>query len=391
MQALIGACLFQCAMLGVLVNCSSVLFSQIRQELDLSMTKVTAFNTVQSMTSMLLAACVTGLFFKKNKAKILLLGQVGLVLSYVLLIFGKKDWIWYGAAMVKGMSLCLSTVAVPFVLSQWFPKGTGTVTGIAMAFSGIGGAVCSPLCARLILLTGWEMTVLLLGAVTLLLTVPGLFLMFRNVPGESEMLPEKGQDTEKAGDLKNIQKDFFLLVLLFLAGCVGLQFAYNISIYAGNIGYSLTEGAAMASLLMAGNVASKFVYGFLCDRVGPWKATTIGLGCMGAAMLCFIFAQDCLPVLLGASMVYGFVYAITAISASRCCAAAYGEGESKRMLGIHTGINNAVMAAASLLTGAMIDRSGNFTSVLVLILGALLVSLTAAALLGHKKAENDRK
>ena len=68
MLVLIGACLFQCAMIGVLINCTGVLFAQIRHEFGFTMSKVSVYNTLKSVTSALAAASVTAFFFKSNKA-----------------------------------------------------------------------------------------------------------------------------------------------------------------------------------------------------------------------------------------------------------------------------------------------------------------------------------
>ena len=45
-RVLIGACLFQCAMVGVLINCSGVLFAQIRGEFGFTMSRVSLYNTI---------------------------------------------------------------------------------------------------------------------------------------------------------------------------------------------------------------------------------------------------------------------------------------------------------------------------------------------------------
>ena len=154
MSVLLGACLLQCAMIGVLINCSGVLFAQIRQKFGFSLSRISAYNTIKSVTGTIVAAYITELFFKTNKACFLLVNQLITLLSFVLIILDAGGWLWYAAAVISGISMCVSSVAIPSVLGQWFHKRAGTVTGIAMAFSGIGGAICNPICARLISLFG---------------------------------------------------------------------------------------------------------------------------------------------------------------------------------------------------------------------------------------------
>lgn len=39
-------------------------------------------------------------------------------------------------------------------------------------------------------------------------------------------------------------------------------------------------------------MASKFIYGVLCDRLGTWKATMAVLAVVAASLLCFLFVQQ---------------------------------------------------------------------------------------------------
>lgn len=67
-RVLIGACLFQCAMVGVLINCSGVLFAQIRGEFGFTMSRVSVYNTIKSVATALAAASMTAWYFRSRKA-----------------------------------------------------------------------------------------------------------------------------------------------------------------------------------------------------------------------------------------------------------------------------------------------------------------------------------
>lgn len=87
-MVLIGCCLFQCAMIGILINCIGVLFAQIRAELGFSMSRVSLYNTLKSVSTSLSAGVITAIFFKANKARFLLLNQCAIVMSFLLIIWG---------------------------------------------------------------------------------------------------------------------------------------------------------------------------------------------------------------------------------------------------------------------------------------------------------------
>ena len=375
---LIGACLYQCAMIGILLNCSGVLFAQIRQELGFTMSRVSVYNTMKSVTTALAAASVTALYFKSRKPIFLLLNQLLTITGFLLLTVGAEGSLWYVSAVICGFSGCVGSVAIPMLLTLWFPDNSGTATGIAMSFSGIGGAICNPLCARLINSMGWKSAIYVLSAVTLALTIPGLLLMFHR-PAPEGNAPEKKKIQSPSGRMK--VGTVVLVAVVLVGGSLGVTFAVNISMFAQSIGYSLAIGASMTTMIMIGNVCSKFLYGLFCDKVGVWKATIGALAVAMAALLCYLFASGQTAALFAASLLYGCVYALSVVGISRCCIAAYGQQESKRYLGVHTCINSIVMAGASLLVGVLVDCFGSFMPVLLTVFGSMACSMAACLLL----------
>lgn len=375
---LIGACLYQCAMIGILLNCSGVLFAQIRQELGFTMSRVSVYNTMKSVTTALAAASVTALYFRSRKPVFLLLNQLLTITGFLLLSVGAEGPLWYVSAVICGLSGCVGSVAIPMLLTLWFPDNSGTATGIAMSFSGIGGAICNPLCARLINSMGWKSAIYVLSVVTLALTIPGLLLMFHRPAPEGD-LPERKKSQSASGRMK--VGTVVLVAMALIGGSLGVTFSVNISMFAQSIGYSLTVGASMTTMIMIGNVCGKFLYGLFCDKAGVWKATVGALAIAMAALLCYMFASGQTVVLFAASVLYGCVYALSVVGISRCCVAAYGQQESKRYLGVHTCINSIVMAGASLLVGVLVDCFGSFMPVLLTVFGSMACSMAACLLL----------
>lgn len=377
---LIGACLFQGAMLGVLVNCTGVLFAQIRHELGFSMSRISVYNTIKCVATALAAAYITARYFKSNKKRFLLLNQLVLIASYFLIAWDAAGVTWYISAIVGGVASCMSNLAVPMVLSRWFPKNPGSAAGLAMSFSGISGAVCNPLCAKLIEWMGWRGSVYVLGFVMIAMTLPGLYLMFRKDAPTAEAEKKQEQAAESARKRAGMGK-IILLCFVFAGGSIGVQFAVNVSMFAQSIGYTLAVGASLTTMVMIGNVCGKFIYGLCCDRIGTWKATSLGFGTVAISLLGFLLCPGQLPVLYISALIYGFVYALAVVAITRCCISTYGEQESKHYLGIHTSINSVLMAGTSLLVGILFDRAQSFTPVLILFLAVELCALAATFLI----------
>lgn len=379
-RALAGACLLQCAMMGILVNCSGVLFAQIRLDTGIRMTEISAYNTLKSITGALLSAGVTALYFRKNQKYGLILNQLLMCISYLMMTVQPGGPIWYAAAITAGISGCLGVIAVPSILNRIFPRNSGTPTGIAMAFSGIGGAIFNPLCAKLILFVGWRWTIGILCLTDMLFAMAGAMLLFGR-EGKQQIEPA-AEPAKKQIDRDGFDWKHCVLVTIALAGGgMGFQLAINLSIFAQSIGYSLQIGATLTTVLMLGNVAGKFIYGFLCDRIGVWKTTAAGLACVIAGTLLFLLLGQNLPLLYLAAMLFGNIYALSTISVSRCCMAAYGKAHYTRYIGIHNGINQAIMAVASMATGMIVDAYGSFSPILVVTLIGTMLSLGSVWLL----------
>ena len=90
LRVLIGACLFQCALLGILTNSSSVLFAHIRQELNLSLTQVSTYHTIKGVAGALGGAALTSLFFRLKKPVFMGIMLFVVTLSFAVLIPGAQ-------------------------------------------------------------------------------------------------------------------------------------------------------------------------------------------------------------------------------------------------------------------------------------------------------------
>lgn len=385
---IIGAALFQCALVGILTNSTGTLLAQIRAEYGFSMTRVSTFQILRSVSGALGGTLVTTLLFKLDGPKFLM-GIILLeVLGFLFLVFGADTWLWYICPVMMGPSSTVSMIAVPYLLNYRIPEHAGSATGIAMACSGLGGVLSNPLAAFLIEQFGWKIAICLMCALTVILAAIGVFLIFHGVSHSITAVPSSAQAGKGGRKKRNpqIRRRFILCCVCLLSGNVCVAFVSFISIFAEQIGYSLIVGATMVSAVMVGNIVSKLVFGFLCDWLGTWKAMKTCLLCALLGTLGFSLFQGSLPLLYLSAFLFGFCYAIAAIAVSKCALAAYDPENSKYYSGLHTSINCAVGAIGSLGVGAMFDIINNFTPMLVAIALITLISFAATILLSREIA-----
>lgn len=381
---LIGACLFQCALIGVLVNSTGVLLAQIRTEFGFAMTRVSAFNTVKSVVCALGGVALTSLFFRSKKWVFMICNILLTVLSYCLLVFDAENlFIWYTAAALNGINACTVTVMIPYLLNQWFPGSAGTMTGFAMAFSGLGGIVFNPITAELIDRFGWRWAICILGAVTILLGIGAIILLFHNAAQESDAKAAKTDAAEPIDADRGVLplKKIILCALALGAGCFAMQFCQYITIFAQSVGYTLQVGATLTSLVMIGNVGGKLLLGFISDKVGTYKAMVFAMAAIAAGSILYAVLNQFLPVLYIASVLYGMVYSLVMIGPSRCSIQTYGAEGVKKYMGLHTSINGILQTVSSMSVGILYDATGGFETELGIGLVFLGISSAAALVL----------
>lgn len=379
---LIGACLFQCALIGTLVNSSSVLINQIREEYLMPMTRISSFHTVKGIVGALAGAMLTTLFFRMDKRAYMSLMIVSVAISYMILIPGaSSDIIWYSASILVGMSFCTSTVMVPYLLDRWFPENAGTATGIATAFSGLGGILFNPFSAWLIERFGWRWAIFILGIITVVMGLGALIPMFRDpVPEKQQTVSE---ETDEHAKVPFPVKKFLLCAISLMAGAFALQFCQYTAMFSQSAGYPLQVGASLTAVFMAGNVGGKLIFGWICDRVGIYRTMALSMFSVIIGSLICIFLKQHLIMLYVGFLLYGNVYALTMISLSRCSIATYGIRGAKRYMGLHTSINGFLQAGAALSVGFLYDATGSFNA--ELLLGIVLMAISSGAALTLQK------
>jgi len=80
---------------------------------------------------------------------------------------------FYIIAVFQGVGLSAICVVPPSVLiTNWFNDKRGLALGLALAGTGIGGSIYSPIATQIIVRYGWRTAYLASGLIVLLITLP---------------------------------------------------------------------------------------------------------------------------------------------------------------------------------------------------------------------------
>ena len=134
-----------------------------------------------SSTLITFSIAITGLFVPKiinenNLKKVVIISSVFSIITPVLLGICNNLILYYLVSLIRGISGgLLSLVLITTLLNNWFIEKNGLVTGITMSFSGLTGALCSPLVNMVINNYGYSYAYFLVGFLTLIFLLPVFF------------------------------------------------------------------------------------------------------------------------------------------------------------------------------------------------------------------------
>lgn len=384
-RILIGATLFQCALLGVLINATSVLMAQIQAELQISVGMVSTYYMIRSLIEVLGSQRFSLIFFHSNRARFMFLQLVLIAFGYLLLTFGANTWLWYASAVLTGFSIPAASIMVPAVLKQWFQDNLGFATGFSFAAGGLGGTLFNLLLPVLIKRFGWRFTIVILSLLMLLLGAAGLYCMFHNK--DNEMTVET--DTKECSKKRQISTSKVLLcAVVLIPGAMAVQYVQYLGMYIQGAGYALTISSTALSLVMGGNILGKLILGILTDKLGIQTGIFLIYGVAAAATAGLIFGIASVPILMVSSFLYGFVYALYTVGVSQCCEQVYGNRQAKEQIGKHVSINGLCSICFLFLIGRIYDKVQSFVPIMWLLLFAELCAGGTALLMRRMNNED---
>ena len=397
---LIAMILIQAGIIGILMNCTGILFAAILSETGFRAGDLSLYYTIRSLVSAATINTACWFFFHKNARVVLaVLGAAYCISVGMMSCFGQL-WQWYIAAVFAGIGSGCVPVIIPIVLNNWFHEKNGFVIGLTMAASGATSAVFSPICSQLIITFGWRTTAVIMAALSLCLVVfPSLLLLVKS-PETAGCLPYGAHpESEPPADDKSHGKAaqavpsryiFALCLLAIVAGGGLVQFNNQLSTYAQSIGYTISVGAIMTSCCMVGNLLGKLIFGTLADRAGIYRAIRLYLTFLAASMAIFLLFARTLPILYVGTLFYGLAYSISTIAPSLLFLNIYGETRYKKNVGKAQSVSNIVFAAFSAAFPYVYDLTGSFNLVFVFGIGLCAISFFTLCLLQHYSAKRSR-
>ena len=403
----------------VFVNCIPLFQTHIVEELGIT---VGQFNTGVSITTVVavFASLVIGRLTDKCSARVL--GAATVLTSSVVLVglsFITAVWQLYVLCIIAGMVVVAGTrLLVSVLISNWFTLKRGLAVSIALAGSGVGGIVLSPVTSAMIVSSGWRAAFLVLAVICLVASLPLAVLTFRTRPSD------KGLEPYGAGQLEQAKADrspdapvtvaigwkvlrtsacFWMLVVGFImmgitnGAVITNSIANMTSVVVDGVevvsgGHSTIWAGSVWSFYLAVVIVAKVSLGAIYDRWGLRMGTLLGTVTSVAAGIALCFpATDAGPIL--ACLFFGFATCMGTVAPPVMVVKEFGKKDLGTVTGIVTAFEMLGAAIGSVVSGVMFDAFLSFVPVWVMVIVASVLmgaTLLASVPMARRLVERRR-
>ena len=187
---LISCCGLSAAALGMLTNVAGVFFNPVAEDLNVGRGAVSLTYTI-SCLALAAGGLLSVRFTRKLPLKLVVI-SAGLLFGASTAGLGLANHIiiLYFLSAMRGLAAgVIGNVLVTQIINSWFLKNTGTFTSIAMALSGLTGAIFSLILSMVISAAGWRSGYFVAAAVSLLFELPAMLFLTNINPKDAGCLP----------------------------------------------------------------------------------------------------------------------------------------------------------------------------------------------------------
>lgn len=383
------AALLMGSSLGLNANTVGVFLQPVANGLGESFGAISVHSTIMSLGMAFSAFFIPPVIAKVPFRLVISLATIINATSIFLMSYAREVWMLNALGLVRGISAAFfGIVALQMLINNWFISKHGLITSVIFSFSGLLGAIFSPVFSEIIQSFDWMVGYRVLALCVLLFNALGVLMPYEFFPENEGAIPYQEvtvRNTNSHSEVYfnnkqsyNFFSGTFFIVMLFSALVPPLTgLAQHLAGIGTNFGFTPTIGAYMISACMVGNIVFKLLIGTLSD----WKGTAfailsiIGVVALGATTI--YFATTNLGVILG-SFLYGAIFSIASVGVSLFIKDIYSTNEFPKIFPIINFITNMMGALAVSFFGYSFDFTGSYRFAVLLglflcIIGSVLI------------------
>lgn len=304
---------------GFLLYTFSLFAVQIIEELNVARTQVILASSLYTLAFAVLSPIVGGQLQKGRVKQLLLLGAIVAGIGFITMSRVSNLPMFYALYIVIGIGLALAGPAVHSALPAiWFDKHRGLAVGIVNCGAGIGAIIAPQIVTFFIKNYSWRMAYVVLGILTILILGIVAFVV-KSKPQDIGLLPDGITPKEyaampkgKAPVLSGLTREaamktpaFWMIGLaLLVLGVAQIGVLQNQASHLMAIEFDMAMAAGALGIIGFMTTISKFVYGWVVDRIGYKITVVLGNLPLFIGILMLYFAKP------GFSAAYMYIYAV---------------------------------------------------------------------------------
>lgn len=418
---LVSCCLLAATCVGLFNNVYGVFYTSLCEALGVGRGAVAMHATISGLVTGCSAPLAVKIMKKVKFRWMILAGILLLAGSTVLTAYAGAVWQLNVIGVLRGFGCAIiGTPLLSIILGNWFEKSYGTVVGIAFSFTGIAGAIISPIVSSVIEAAGYQNALLLVALLVVILSLPG-FIFCCKTPNEIGLRPYGSKDaydsqagtkpdaepvaaptaSEPAGqasatadqlqtaEIHPVQKKFYQTSTFWLITIMGTLLSFATSLaqhfsgFSENIGVGTAVGVMMLSAAMVGNISFKLLLGVVSDFLGAKRTILLFLGVTLAGLFLILFGRVTILLLAGAFL-FGSSYGVAAVGLPTFSRVLFREqyGEAFAIIAMVTNVGAAV---ALTVIGAIYDWTSSYNWVFAVVIGFCVIGVACVAAIKGKK------
>lgn len=350
-----------------LVNIQGLFFDSISEDLNIGKGATAMYVTIIHISGALFAPIGVSLRNKYSIRKILIVSGALVVSALCLIPRCNSIYIIYICAFVVGTGQGIYGHAMAVeLINKWFNKAS-TFVSVALCASGLFGTVFSPIIVNSIIKSGWRKAYYIF-AIFLIAVLLYSIIVIEDKPNKDEITVEKKLQ-EKA-----ICKETIFLSFFSLLGSSVASFGGYLLGYSQELGISMSDGALLSSAMSMGNLLLKLMFGVLCDIIGGFKTSLVGVSFIGIGAIILVLSPSNVTLLVFGAFLLGASYSASGVLTSAICKELFGKRNVSKYYATITSLA-VINSFSSTLIGFVYDASGSYKPSIIGLTIAICISI----------------
>ena len=383
-RVVFGALVSQLFVIGFFTYAASLLVTPVREEFGVSLEQVMYGLTLGTVIGLILTP-VAGIMIDRLPVRRLMVGGSLTFVIGLWQLAQSQSITEYVILFALTMSLAnafAGTTAATAVVSRWFTASRGRALGVTALGTSIGGVIVPALLSSWLNEHGWRGSLEQLALLALLIMLPVIVLTIRGKPTDVGLAAETDATGASSAGAERFSMTLMDILKTPAYWYMGLSLGIlistysailaNLTPYAINLGHSEERASTLIMTIAVGGFIGKLLFGAAADKFSLKAALWTAQGLVLTGFLVLATEPNYAIIFIGTSamgLAAGGMLPVWAALMVRI----FGLLSYGRAMGLMGPLLTVLIMPGYALVGRLYDINDNFTLVLSLFSGAVVV------------------